>query len=210
MKTRRVYLIPLALLILLVGLLKLAGQRPGLAHAATVCATGGSMQGVDVSQYNGSIDWMQVAQAGISFGYARANDGTRFNDPTFQTNFADMKSAGVKRGAYLFFEPGSDPVAQADALLSSLSQAGFTSGDLIPAIDVEVTNGQSPPTIASNLQMVVNTIQAALGVSPVIYTSANYWNGSVSSTAFAGNPLWIADWLVNCPVTPEGWNTWTL
>lgn len=184
------------------------------AHAATdivVCPSAGGLRGVDVSVYNRTIDWMQVKRAGISFGYARVNDGVTIKDPTFQTNFAAMKTAGVKRGAYLFFEPGQDPTAQADALLLSLSQAGFTFGDLIPVIDVEVTGGQSPATIVSNLQTVVHTIQAALGVSPVIYTTAGFWNSRVGgSTAFAGDPLWVANWGVTCPHIPLGRTTWTL
>jgi lysozyme len=210
MKTLRARLIrPLALLILPRGLLGLVGLRSGVAHAATVCPSPGSLKGVDVSVYQGSIDWTQVAQAGISFGYARVMDGS-FIDTTFQTNFAGMKSAGVKRGAYLFFEPGEDPVAQANAFLSSLSQAGFTSGDLIPAIAVETTGGQSPTMLASKLQTMVQTIQAALGVSPVIYTAANFWNSPVQSTAFSSNPLWIANWGVSCPHIPIGWSTWTV
>lgn len=176
----------------------------------SVCPSPGSLRGVDVSTFQGAIDWTQVAQAGISFGYARAMDGTTFIDPTFQTNFAGMKSAGVKRGAYIYFEPGQDPTAQANAFLSSLSQAGFTFGDLIPAIDVEVTGGLPPSILESKLQTMVQTIQAALGVRPVIYTAAGFWNSSVGSAAFAGNPLWIANWGVACPTIPHGWTTWTL
>lgn len=209
----------LTALILLGVLVTFIGAGTPSAHAAThtaiaadprICPSPDSLQGVDVSEYDGTIDWTQVAQAGKSFGYARAMDGATFIDPTFQTNFAAMKSAGIKRGAYIFFEPGQDPTAQANAFLSSLSQAGFTFGDLIPVIDVEVTGGQSSATIVSNLQTMVQTIQAALGVRPVIYTSANFWNNFVGSTAFSGNPLWIANWGVTCPNIPIGWNTWTV
>ena len=214
MKTLRVRLmLPLALLILLVGPLGLVSQHSGLAHAATdltVCPSGTPRRGVDVSHYDGSIDWTQVATAGISFGYAKATEGTTFIDPSFQTNFAAMKAAGVKRGAYLFFRPRADPTAQVNFFLSTLLKNGFTSGDLIPVIDVEVTDGLSSAVLASNLQMAANTIQAALGVSPVIYSSAVFWNGSVGSTAFGGDPLWVANWAVNCPNIPLGWSTWTL
>ncbi|GCE19719.1 GH25 family lysozyme [Dictyobacter kobayashii] len=163
-----------------------------------------------MSQVQGTIDWTQVAQAGKSFGYAKATEGTTFIDPTFQTNFAAMKVAGVKRGAYLFFHPGEDPTAQANFFLSILMQNGFTAGDLIPAIDVEVADGVPPSTVVSSLQTAVHTIQAALGVSPVILTNTGFWEGIGAPTAFSGNPLWIAQFGVPCPNIPSTWSTWGL
>jgi lysozyme len=183
------------------------------ASSAPVCPNpnaGTPQQGVDVSSYDGSIDWTRVKNAGKSFGYARVGDGTGFLDPDFQTNFTGMKSAGIKPGAYLFFEPGADPVAQANALLSALTQAGFTVGDLLPAIDVEVAGGQQPALVAAHLQTMVNTIQTALGASPLIYTAAPAWNSIVGSTAFFGDPLWVANWGVSCPNLPPGWANWAI
>jgi len=201
-------------IILLGALVTFIGTGTLPAHAATdliVCPTDGTLKGVDVSKFQNTIDWTQVANAGISFGYAKATEGTTFIDPTFQTNFAAMKAAGVKRGAYLFFHPGQDPTAQANLFLSTLMQAGFTSGDLIPAIDVEESDGQSPATIVSHLQTTVRTIQSAIGVSLVIFTAPGFWNSLGDPTAFAGNPLWIANIGASCPNIPAApWTTWTL
>ncbi|MFB7575690.1 GH25 family lysozyme [Streptomyces sp. NPDC056165] len=181
----------------------------GEASAVVVCPPANSLSGVDVSSYNGTIDWNQVASAGYSFGYARVGDGTLFQDPAFQTNYAGMKAAGLKPGGYLFFEPAEDPHAQASVLLAALSTAGFAPGDLLPALDIEITGGLSPGALAASIQAAVNDIKAALGVSPVIYTGKGFWDNNLDSNTF-GSPLWIAQWLVNCPNTPNAWTTWAL
>jgi lysozyme len=197
--------------LVLVSALVLPGLGSRVVHASSCSNAAGALKGVDVSLYQGTIDWTQVKQGGISFGYALANDGAGFSDPTFQTNFAAMKSAGVARGATLFFHADQDPIAQADALLLSLTQAGFTYGDLLPVIDVELTGGQSPQTLIAHLQTAVDTVKTRLGVAPVIYTSPGFWDGSAGgSNAFAAVPLWVANWGVTCPSLPQGWSTWSL
>ncbi|HUZ81318.1 MAG TPA: GH25 family lysozyme [Gaiellaceae bacterium] len=163
-----------------------------------------------MSSSQGTIDWSQVAASGIAFGYARVADGTTFVDPDFSTNLAGMKAAGLKAGGYLFFEPNQDPVAQANALVSGLEQAGFGPGDLVPMLDVEVSDGQSESTVAANLQTAGNRIHTELGVYPLVYTSASGWNTIVGSSAFGSWPLWIANWNVSCPSIPSSWSAWEL
>lgn len=191
----------------------LAGPSRGASHplgAPSACSVPGALEGVDVDSYQGTIDWTQVAQAGKTFGYARVSDGTAV-DATFQTDFSGMKSAGLKAGAYLFFEPAQDPTAQANLLVSALNQAHFAAGDLTPAIDVEITGGQTAGTIVANLQTAVNVVWAAFGVVPVIYTGQSFWDTSVGgSTSFSQDPLWIVLVSTSCPTPPNGWSTWTL
>lgn len=179
-------------------------------RSTTSCPSGTSSYGVDVSSFQGTIDWSQAAASGIAFGYARVADGTTFVDPDFSTNFAGMKAAGLKAGGYLFFEPNQDPVAQANALVSGIEQAGFTPGDLVPMLDVEVSDGQSASTVAANLQTAGNRIHTELGVYPLVYASPNGWDTIVGSSAFASWPLWIANWGVSCPSIPSAWSTWEL
>ena len=164
------------------------------------------MYGVDVSQYQGAINWPAVKAAGKDFAIARISDGTGSPDGTFATNWAGIKSAGMVRGAYQFFEPGEDPVAQANLVISSVGVLG--SGDLPVTADMEVTGGQSAATIAANLQTWVNHVQAGTGKAPMIYTAPGYWDASVNSTAFGNLPLWGANWGVTCPSLATGWSNW--
>ncbi len=78
------------------------------------------LQGIDVSHYQGTIDWQKVAQAGIRFVFVKATQGITVVDPQFQTNWQEAKAAGLLRGAYHFFEPDDDPGQQAQNLLTAL------------------------------------------------------------------------------------------
>ncbi len=176
---------------------------PIFAMGAPVCPGSTTLQGVDVSSYQSTIDWNSVAASGIQFAYARVSDGTT-SDTMFDMNYAGIKAAGLARGAYQSFRPSEDPNAQAALLLPKVGP-----GDLPPALVVDVTDGQSPASIATNIQTWVATVQNATGRPPVIYTSAAFWNSTVSSSAFGGDPLWVANWGVGCPNVPTGWNGWT-
>lgn len=182
--------------------------RPRVVPLAAVCPSGTPLQGVDVSHYDGTINWNQVEQSGRSFAYAKATEGTAYVDPTFSTNYRGIKAAGMKAGAYHFFHPADDPTAQAILLVTTLESANVAVGDLAPVLDVEVTDGQSPATIAANLQTMIAVVRQRLGVTPIIYTSASYWNANVATTSFSSDPLWTAYWSATCPSVPNGWNAW--
>ncbi len=173
------------------------------------CVVTGALEGVDVSEYAGTISWTQVAQT-KAFAYSRARDGVTLTDTTFLTNYAHIKNAGMKAGAYLFFEPAQDPVQQANLFVAQLRQAGFVSGDLAPAIDVEVTGGQISTTITDRLQIAISIIENSFHITPAIYTGPAGWNAGIGSPAFGADPLWVANWGVTCPSLPVGWNAWAI
>jgi lysozyme len=175
------------------------------SEAVTKCAAGSVVKGVDVSVYQGTIDWPTTKANGIDFAIARISDGSAL-DTQFSNNWAGMKSAGVVRGAYQFFEPGEDPMTQAGIVISAVGMLG--AGDLPVTADMEVTGGQSAATIVANLQTWSAAVKAGTGKTPMIYTAPGYWNGSVGSTAFGGDPLWVANWGVTCPSLPDGWSDW--
>ena len=164
------------------------------------------LQGVDVSSYNGVVDWNQVAASGRTFAFARVSDGLNVVDSTFATNYAGIHAAGMVRGAYQFFEPGQDPVAQANLLLAEIGP--LSAGDLTPVLDVEVTAGKSSSVLAGEIQAWVSTIESSTGEAPIIYTGKNFWNTSVASSHFSDDPLWIAAWGVSHPLDPIGWSDW--
>ena len=175
------------------------------SQAIVVCPDGTTLQGVDVTYYQGTIDWNQVEASGVTFAYARVSDGLN-PDAAFSNNYAGIKAAGMIRGAYQMFRPGQDPLAQAELLLSSIGTIG--PGDLPPALDVEVADGQNPVNIGYAIQEWVAIIEQATGRTPIIYTGRYFWNDSVYSPDSGTNPLWIADWSVACPDTPSLWDDW--
>ncbi len=182
---------------------------PGFSRPSGICAVSGTMEGVDVSRFQGTISWTQVAQT-KSFAYAYARDGVSFTDTTFFTNYTQIKSAGMKAGGVLFFEPAQDPAQQADLFVAQLQQAGFSSGDLVPVIDVETTGGQVSTTIVARLQTAVDVLKSTLHVTPGIFTAPTWWDTNVGSTAFGTSPLWTADLSAACPPMPAGWISWAV
>jgi lysozyme len=195
-------------------LLVLATVPAGLWKGVDARASA-TREGIDVSAFQGSsIAWHSVAASGISFAYIRAGDGAGSPDGQFGSNWRGAAAAGVTPGAYLFFEPNQSPVAQANLLISQLRSVGFTHGDLVPAIDVETTDGEPRATVIANLRIAVNAVSAAIGSLPAIYASPSWWNGNINSSAFSLDPLWVANWFVSSPSVPAsnwggtGWQVW--
>ncbi len=192
-----------------------AAAPPASASATGVCPTGATRNGIDVSTYQGAVDWTQVRAAGITFAFAKATEGSSITDDQFAANFAGMKAAGVARGAYLFFHPDSDPTAQADRFLSTLQQNGYGPGDLPPAIDVETLDHQTPAVAVSRLRQLVSIVHNAIGAAPLIYTGPSFWNTTLGGpTDFASSGLWVAYWTPTpttmCPTPPSPtWSTWS-
>jgi lysozyme len=175
------------------------------SSAVTVCASGSIVQGVDVSDYQGSITWSDVKSAGIDFAIARISDGSDL-DTEFAANWSGMQSVGLVRGAYQYFEPGEDPTTQANIVISAVGKLG--DGDLPVTADMETTGGESASTIVANLQTWMTAVQAGTGKVPMIYTAEGYWDSDVDSSAFSSNPLWAANWGVTCPDLAAGWSSW--
>src|SRR6185437_1931819 len=88
------------------------------------------------------IDWAAARAGGVAFAFARVADGVDVVDPAFGESWPGMKAAGVIRGAYQFFRPGEDPLAQAAVFLREIeARGGLHQGDLPPALDLEVADG---------------------------------------------------------------------
>ncbi len=188
-------------------------SAPGVAELPlTVCAPGTTLPGIDVSKYQGQIDWSKVAGSGVVWAYAEASrcaKNTSYTvdlDPIFPTNWAQMKQNGVVRGAYHLFCPNVDGKAQADAFLDHVGTLEAT--DLPPMLDWEKNEaGASYAVAEANAQAFLDEVEARTGRRPVIYTSPGLWP-NLSHTSFASYDLWVANWNVQCPTMPGDWTDW--
>jgi GH25 family lysozyme M1 (1,4-beta-N-acetylmuramidase) len=175
---------------------------------ARVCADGASTKGIDVSKWQGTINWTSVKNAGVAFAFIRLSDGANTKDAKFVANWAGAKSAGVIRGAYQFFRPTQNVNTQADMMIAAIGT--YTPGDLPPVIDVEDDGGLAPATVAARVRQWVDRVTAALGVKPIVYTGKYFWRDEVGSpSSFAPNALWIAQYTTLCPDLPGPWTRWT-
>ncbi len=184
------------------------GASSSIEQAATVCADGSTVKGIDVSYYQGSIDWSDVRSDGVRYAFIRASHGTGFVDPKFPTYWQGAKSAGVLRGAYQYFEPDQSATAQADLLVEKIFAGGKT--DLPPVIDVESTGGQSAATIKARVGTWMDRVQARLGYKAIIYTGKYFWQDHVGNTsAYDDHALWHPQYTsASCPDIAGAWSDW--
>lgn len=180
-----------------------------LESAATVCGSGPTVKGVDVSYYQGNIDWPAARADGVEFAFVRISDGLGTVDTKFEQNWAGTKAAGILRGAYQFFRPNQDAIAQADLFLDKLGT--LEANDLPPVIDVEAAGGLGPAAVADRVGIWIDRVKAATGMTPIIYTGFYFWRDSVGSAEFPGSPLWHAQYTsAACPNIPAPWDDWAI
>ncbi len=187
-----------------------------VAEIRAVCPSTDTLEGLDVSYAQGPIDWTLVRGSGRAFAYARATGGLSTDD-RFAENWPAMRAAGMVRGAYHFFHPTLDPDQQADLFIRTVGHIAPT--DLPPMLDVETYTRRAADgtleripaeEIAAAALRWIHRVQAATGRIPVVYTATFIWSSHIHSSAFAENPLWIADWHEDCPRVPAPWTTWVI
>ena len=183
-----------------------AALLPARAHAAEVCAGPTTVKGIDVSKWQGTINWSKVAGSGVKFAIARAANGTTV-DATFAGNWSGMKANGIIRGAYQYFQPGMDPVAQANLMVKTIGTLG--PGDLPPVIDVEESTSIPPEAYAAEVSAWLSIVEQKTGRKPIIYTGYYFWKDYVKGNDVAGYPLWVARYCSSCcPMLPSPWTNW--
>src|SRR5256885_8239405 len=174
----------------------------GIEQADVACADGQTVRGMDVSYYESSVDWQKAHAAGIDFAFIRVSDGTGYIDPKFPEYWAGAKAAGVIRGAYQFYRPAEDPIAQADLLLEKMGP--LEPGDLPPVIDVEVSGGLSTDAVAASVKAWVDHVAAAIGRPPIVYAGLYSWHDLTNSANMTTEPLWVAQYTnAACPNIPN-------
>jgi lysozyme len=164
--------------------------------------------GIDVSHYNGPIDWPSVARANVRFAFAKATEGATLVDPTFAQNWPAIREAGILRGAYHFARPGSDPTVQAACFASTIGPLSW--GELPPALDLEVMDGQTPEAVITWTKTFVAKAESLIGCSLIIYTGG-LWRNQLSNPdipELSTRLLWTARYGANPPVVPATWNQW--
>lgn len=165
--------------------------------------------GVDVSHYQGTINWSSVKAAGIQFAWIKATEGTSYTDPEFSANYLHAYNNKVIRGAYHFARPDlSGGATQADFFAS---HGGAWSADnltLPGMLDLEGgCYGKTQSGMQSWILNFYNEYKSRTTRDVVIYTSPSWWNTCTGgwSGMSTRSPLWVADWTTaSNPTIPNG------
>jgi uncharacterized protein with LGFP repeats/GH25 family lysozyme M1 (1,4-beta-N-acetylmuramidase) len=181
----------------------------------TALATVPQVYGMDVSNYQGNVNWAAAKNAGGAFVYIKATESTTFQNPNFAQQYNGSAAVGIIRGAYHFALPDrSSGATQANYFLAhggGWSPDGIT---MPPMLDMEYNPygsntcyGLSPSQMVSWVNDFSNTVHARTGRYPVIYTSTYWWNQCTGSNASFGskNPLFIARYASTPGGMPAGW-----
>ncbi len=178
----------------------------------------GAIPGIDVSRYQGTIDWAQVAASGQRFVIAKATEGLSYVDPTYAMNRAGAMAAGLVFGAYHFARPDlhpNDPIGEADHFVDT---AQLSPRNIVPVLDLERSGDLTQTQLTAWILAWLGEVSTRTGVRPMVYTSPNGWanrTGDTTAVADAGYTLlWIANWFVSEPTVPandwqgNGWAFW--
>lgn len=171
-----------------------------------VCAPGAVVPGIDI--YHGDMisDITKVAGA-VKYAFLKATEGENYVDTRFKARWAQVKTAGLIRGAYHFFHPAKSPVTQAHAFLDAVGPIG--PGDLPLVLDWESTDGLPSTSDRLSAMRFLSIVETATKKIPIIYSSPYFLQALSLDAAFHRYPLWIAHYGVKCPLVPPPWKTWT-
>ena len=149
---------------------------PNLRKPRMLMSGGGAMLcGIDVSHYQGTINWKEVAHdSNAAFAYIKASEGGDLADDCYERNIREARKYGIKAGSYHFFRPNT-PAKQQFELFKKLVDP--RKQDLVPLVDVEVIGGVSILTMHVRLQELLSLLTDQYnGRTPVIYTGRNFYN----------------------------------
>lgn len=161
------------------------------------------ISGIDVSSYQGQIDWKTMKQRGYDFTFIKATEGQSWVDKCFMANWVGAKLAGLATGAYHFFHPAQDVGNQVHQFLTTMGD--LRDGDLPPVLDWEITNNIDPDKQKQAAMKWLTDVEKALGVVPIIYGSPSFFEDLGDLSAFSRFGLWIAHYGVASPIVPAPW-----
>jgi lysozyme len=182
----------------------------GLKGYGVCMPYGFKVHGIDVSHYQGKVDWAELAKAQndeqfpLRFVFMKASEGGDLADDAFQANFDSAKAHGFVRGAYHFYNPKTDPVRQADFFIRSVQ---LQRGDLPPVLDIE-QRGSSKSQLQRDLKIWLQRVEAHYGVKPILYASYKFKTDYLTDSVFNTYPYWIAHYYVDSVAYEGDWKFW--
>lgn len=203
--------------------------------ASPASADGAMRPGIDVSRFQGEINWNLVGQTNVKFAFVQASRGSGNDcavapsrcgaDEFYRRNYRRARANGIRVGPYhRAFARGGRPKAartnaRRQARLFNSTVGKLRGGDLRPALDFEHPFGRmSPKLLRIWVRKWLEVVQRRFGAKPIIYTNNSSWQatGNVRGFARRGHPLWVAHWVsrrsqISVPArnwAGRGWSVW--
>ena len=164
-------------------------------------------QGIDVSEWQGSIDFAKVKDAGIQMVYIRASVGDDYVDPYFRRNYDNAKKQGLLVGFYHYVTATSEAQAERQARFFASTVSG-TRPDCRLAMDYEYFSGQGSATVNRIAKAFMRELERASGKELVVYSNTNSARTVFDRELAERYPLWVAQWGVSEPGENGKWDSW--
>lgn len=166
------------------------------------------VRGVDVSHYQGTVDWDVLAAQDIEFAYIKATEGSSHTDERFAKNWEQAGKTGLGIGAYHFFSFDSPAQSQAMHFMQTVPARD---GMLPPVVDFEFYGDKkvNPPPVeqtAGQLEVMLKELEGCYGVTPIIYATEEAYDMYLEGR-FDRYPLWIRN-VISRPDIDREWLFW--
>ena len=181
----------------------------GLKGYGVCMPHGYKVHGIDISHYQGDIDWKMLKQTRqgqfpVQFIFMKATEGGDFADDKFVANFDSARAHGFIRGAYHFYNPKTDAHKQADFFINSVK---LEPGDLPPVLDIE-KKSRDIKKLQNDLKIWLRKVESHYGVKPIIYASYKFKTKYLNDSVFDSYPYWIAHYYVDSVKYQGEWKFW--
>lgn len=173
--------------------------------ALALPASGTTNKGIDVSRYQGAINFAEVKGAGIETVYIRAGEGDSYTDPNFEQNYQDAKAQGLRIGFYYYVTA----TTEAEGTIQGKRFAALVSGkeyDCRLAMDFEALSGLKRSEINAISLAFLSALSSDSENIAVIYS--DWSNAHTFGNALSNYPLWIAEYGVTEPRDLNAWSSW--
>lgn len=169
---------------------------------------GNAILGIDVSKWNGTINWNAVKESGVNYviirvGFRGSSSGALVEDLNFKTNIAGATKAGIKVGVYFF----SQAITEAEAVEEASMVLGLIKSYKISYpvfIDTEPSGGRADSLTTSQRTAVVKafceTVKNA-GYTPGVYASKYYYLNKLTASSLSSYKIWVAQYASTCTYT---------
>lgn len=163
-------------------------------------------EGIDVSNYQGNIDFKKVKEDGIEVVYIKATEGTYYIDPYLEQNYKRAKENGLKVGLYHYVTARTEEQARREAKFF-VARASGKKLDCKLAMDFETFGSLNKEEINRIGLVFLQEVEKLSGKKAILYsnayTASNTWRGE--NTKY---PLWVAEYGVDKPYNDGTWDSW--
>lgn len=164
----------------------------------------GKYKGIDISSWQGEVNFKEVKENGIEVVYIKATEGSHYLNPRADEYYLKSKSNDILIGFYHFFSPKVDAKIQANYFSSYVKKKDF---NCKLALDIEITDGCNADELSKNCIIFLEEVKSITGKEVVVYTYTSFARASLTKE-LGRYPLWIANYDVEKPEKNPIWDEW--